>query len=33
MVGARVLLVRHAPTAATRRGVFAADERLDPRGC
>ncbi|MBW3576731.1 MAG: histidine phosphatase family protein [Actinobacteria bacterium] len=32
MIGARVLLVRHAPTAATRRGVFAADEPLDPRG-
>lgn len=29
---ARVLLVRHAPTAATRRHAFPADEPLDARG-
>lgn len=29
---ARVHLVRHAPTAATRRHAFPADEPLDPRG-
>lgn len=29
---ARVLLIRHAPTAATRRHAFPADEPLDERG-
>lgn len=29
---ARLLLVRHAPTAATRRAAFPLDEPLDPRG-
>lgn len=29
---ARVLLIRHAPTSATRRHAFPVDEPLDPRG-